>query len=186
MKIQGKMEYNGKVVIFTSDRDCSFWVNNEETRFEDESPVSTEDIVELLTFYGHELIKRRSKRQYKFRVWFWDDESRLILFDDNGDPVIRIEDGKICSASYDCICDKTFPMYGVSRVHSGMGKDNYQGFKSQVEASGIFDKGKKKRKMYGYDMIYLCKTCGNEWVLSSPGSFEMWGWEVKKRLEQRA
>ena len=43
------MEYNGKIVIFTSDKDCSFWVNSEDTRFEDGSPVSTEDIVELLT-----------------------------------------------------------------------------------------------------------------------------------------
>lgn len=182
MKIQGKMEYNGKVVIFTSDRDGSFWVNNEETRFEDGSPVSTEDIIELLTFYGHDLLRRRSKRQYKIRVWFWDDEHRLILFDDNGDPVIRIEDGKICSASYDCICDKTFPMYGGARV----GKDNFSEFKAKVEASGIFDKGKKKRKMYGYNMIYHCKTCGNEWVLSSPDSLAMWGWAVKKRLEQKA
>jgi len=182
MKIQGKMEYNGKAVIFTSDKDRSFWVNNEDTRFEDGSPVSTEDIVELLTFYGHDLQKRRSKRQYEFPIWFWDDKHRLILFDDNGDPVIRIEDGLIRSASYDCICDKTFPMYGGA----WMGKGAFDEFKVQVESSGIFDEGKKKRKMYGYEMIYRCKTCGNEWVLSSPGSFEMWGWEVKKRLEQRA
>ena len=184
MKIQGRMEYNGKIVIFTSDKDCSFWVNSEDTRFENGSPVSTEDIVELLTFYGHDLQKRRSIRQYKFPIWFWDDECKLILFDDNGDPVIRIEEGLIRSASYDCICDKTFPMYGG--IHSGMGKGAFDEFKAQVESSGIFDKGKKKRKMYGYDMIYCCKTCGNEWVLSSPGSFEMWGWAVKKRLEQRA
>lgn len=186
MNIQGKIEYNGKVVIFTSDRDLNFWVYDKEMRFEDGSPVSNEDIVELLTFYGHDFQKRRSKRQYKSRIWFWDDKNRLILFDDNGDPVIRIEDDLIRSASYDCICDKTFPMYGVVRVHSGIGKGAYSEFKAQVESSGIYDKGKKKRKMYGYNMIYRCKTCGNQWVLSSPGSFEMWGWEVKKRLEQRA
>ncbi len=180
--IEGKIEYNGKVMVYSTDRDGSMWVNDEKTRFEDGSPVSIEDIVEMLTFYGHDLLKRRSKHQNIHYVRFWDDDDNYILFKDNGDPVIRIVDGRICSAAHDCICDKTFPMRGGAYLTRGA----YDGFKTKVENSGIFHKGKKRKKLYGYNMIYCCKTCGNEWVLSSPDSMNMCTWLVKRRMELRA
>lgn len=167
-------EYLRKRVLFSGDKDGNVWVNDKGTEFEDGSPVSIDDIIGILRCYGQEM-------PHKIKVWFWDDESNFILFDAKGEPVIKIEDGKIRSAAHDCICDKTFPM------HAGMlppGTDVRE-FMDKVEKSGIFDKGKKKRKLYGFRKLYRCETCGNEWILETDDLPGYSKWYVKSRMEQR-
>ena len=170
--LRAKLEYNGKVMFFPCDHDPQVYVNDPRRGFEDGSEVTTQDVVELLAFCGRN----------KTSVHFIDDNGNEILFDGNGDPIIKVEDGKIVSAAHDCICDKTFPMHGGLR--SG-GKETYDKFKAEVERSGIFTEGRKIRKLVGKEIEYTCKTCGNVWTLSDgsyPGSF-LWG--VKSRLNGR-
>lgn len=172
---KAELEYNGKVMIFPCDRDPQIFVNIPDRQFEDGEKVTAQDVLELLTFYGHDIIRKPRDRKYKERVYFYDDDNNLILFDSNGDPIVRVEDGKIHSASYDCICDKTFPMSG--------NKQDPDMFREEVESSGLFTKGKKKRKLYGCETDYTCKTCGNIWTLEQDTVSVSWA--VKSRYEQR-
>lgn len=180
--LRAKLEYNGKIISFPCDRDPQIHVNDLRREFEDGSEVSTRDVVELLHFYGHDIIKTEKDRLYKNRVYFVDDDNNNILFDHNGDPIIRIVDGKICSAAHDCICDKTFPMKGGLKTGD---KKAYDKFKAEVESSGIFDKGKKVRKLFGKEIEYTCKTCGNVWTLEDNTASGSYLWAVKSRLSGR-
>ena len=172
--LRAKLEYNGKIVYFPCDHDPQVFVNSPDRQFEDGSEVTARDVVELLTFYGH--------GDRKNPIHFLDDANNEILFDDNGDPVIRVADGKICSAAHDCICDKTFPMRGGLRQGD---KEAYDKFRSEVESSGIFNGGKKIRKLFGYEMQYTCKTCGNVWTLEDNTASGSFLWAVKSRLSGR-
>lgn len=180
-KIRVRMEYGGKVMLLPSDKDPNVWVNSPDIIFEDGSPASVSDVVEMLGYYGRDIIDPKGSHWKDCRIWFYDDENDLILFDTNGDPIIRMEDGKIRSAAHDCICDRTFPMhFGMRRG----GASEYEKFKREVDDSGIFNSYERliKKKTY---VRYGCKTCGKIWTLKCPDQTGFFTWHVDERLGQR-
>lgn len=174
-------KWKDKALILPADKDQTVEVNSGGIHFEGEDhDADLSQIVEFLSYYGRDLMKPLKQRDLKFKICFLDGVERSgnrILFDKNGEPVIRVEDGKILSAAHDCICDRTFPE-GSGARHPLSGHD---ALKDEIENSGIFGKGKVKRRLYGKDILYKCLTCGKTWTLGDKDISGIYIWRCEDR-----
>ena len=162
-----RTEFNGKTLILPSDPDRIVFVNNQNNRWEDGTSITVDEMVSFLVFYGQDLLKPRSERHFSYRIWFVDGQGTAygdsILFNEQGEPVLKIEDGIIKSNHVKCGCETRFP----SPANLGIRTSNdYDWFREQIEDSGQFDKC--KRKLFSSKERYQCRACKSIWILGKP------------------
>lgn len=112
--------YNGRTLIMPSDTDHIVFVNNSDIKWDDGSSVTTDDMVSFLKIYGQDQLKPKEERQFRYKIWFVDGQGASygdsILFNENGEPVLKIENGIIRSSRIKCGCETRFPAAGLSAV----------------------------------------------------------------------
>lgn len=176
--IKTKVEYDGKTIIFSKDIDGFCWINDESTVFEDGSPVTTEDLMEFLNYYGKDMIKPRNQRTIKEDLVFFDGNEAVgnggygdaIRIDPNGVPLVKIEDGKIISAYVMCSCEKKF-QYGQNSMVSVKSKAEHDAFRHSLVESGEFIEIREGKPYHegliwtfkGISYQYKCTRCGAVW-----------------------
>ena len=170
-----KAEVNGKTMILPSDPDRVVFVNNKNNRWEDGTSVTAEEMVSFLKLYGQDICKPRGERQFAYRICFVDGQGTSygdsILFNEKGEPLLRIEEGIIKSDHDKCGCETRFP----APANLGMRTTNdYDWFKEQVEDSGQFDRCKKR--LFSSKERYICRACKTVWILGRPDNLGCYLW----------
>ncbi len=160
-------EFNGRKVIMHSDPDRLVFINRNRITWEDGVPLTVEEIVEYLKFYGRK-VRAFSPEEKKLVVCFLDEQEKYwngyglgIEFDENGDPKYKIEDGKIYSSRIPCICEEI----GSNQVDV-LTKNDYDAFKERIVKDGVYtllDKTYDMRKTPFYQ--YKCNRCGDIWLM---------------------
>lgn len=175
-----RVEYDGKTIVFSKDIDGLCWINDESTVFEDGSPVTVEDLMEFLRYYGNDMIKPRDQRTIKEDLVFFDGNDDVgnggygdaIRFAPDGVPLVKIVDGKIISAYVMCICEQRY-QYGQASLISVRSKEEHDAFRHRLTDSGEFieiREGKPYhegliRTFKGISYQYKCTRCGAVWDL---------------------
>lgn len=170
-----KAEFHGKTLIMPSDTDRIVFVNNGNNRWEDGASVTAGEMVSFLRFYGQDLLKPRGERQFPYTICFVDGQGTSygdsILFNAEGEPLLKIEDGVIKSNHVKCGCETRFP----SPAHLGMRTANdYDWFREQLEDSGQFDRS--KHRLFSSKECYICRACRTVWILGKPDNQGCYLW----------
>lgn len=168
--IKTRVEYNGKVILFFADIDGICWINDDSTVFEDGSPVTTEDLMEFLRYYGKNMVTPKNL------VFFDDNRERgsygdAIRIDKDGNPLVTIKDGKIISSYLMCSCEENY-QYGKGNFHV-RSQEEFDAKRKQLVSSGDFieiRQGKPAkegiiRTIKGVPYLYKCTKCGAVWDL---------------------
>lgn len=167
--------YNGRTLIMPSDTDRIVFVNNKNIKWDDGSSVTTDEMVSFLKIYGQDQLKPRKERQFRYKIWFVDGQGSSygdsILFHENGEPVLKIENGIIRSSRIKCGCETRFPAAANLGMRTA---GDYEWFREQVEDSGQFDKCRKN--IYAPNERYICRACRTVWILGKPDSHGCYLW----------
>lgn len=170
--IKTRVEYNGKVILFFADIDGICWINDDSTVFEDGSPVTTEDLMEFLRYYGKNMVTPKN-------LWFFDGNPERgngsygdsIRIDKDGNPLVTVKDGKIISTYVMCSCEEKY-QYGKNGLIV-RSQEEYDAKRKQLVSSGDFieiRQGKPAkegifRTTKGVSYLYKCTKCGAVWDL---------------------
>ena len=168
--IKTRVEYNGKVILFFADIDGICWINDDATIFEDGRPVTTEDLMEFLRYYGKNMVNPKGL------VFFDDNRERgsygdAIRIDKDGNPLVTIKDGKIISTYVMCSCEEKY-QYGKNNL-TARSQEEYDEKRKQLVSSGDFfeiRQGKPAKEgifgiKKGVNYLYKCTKCGAVWDL---------------------
>lgn len=177
--IKKRIEYNGKVILFFADIDGFCWINDDSTVFEDGTPVTTEDLMEFLRFYGKDAVKPIEQRTIKDLPIFFDGNEEFgnggygdtIRIDKDGNPLVTIKDGKIISSYVMCSCEEQF-QYGNGGFHARSQEEFDAKIKTLTDSGDFIEirKGKPRkegifRTYKGETYLFKCTKCGAVWNL---------------------
>ncbi|MBP5493037.1 MAG: hypothetical protein J6Y08_09350 [Clostridiales bacterium] len=173
--------YKGKRVILHSDPDQFVWINSNGVCWEgeEETPFTLEEKIEFLRDFGKNYLTPIPGGAVPSHVSFLDGQDKYryyggyglsILFDENKEPLYRIEDGKILSTQIICICEEKYA--GTYRLRS---KAEYDACRAGLVASGVFTElpprtikqGLFHRCEYKF-YEYKCNYCGHLWSFPKP------------------
>ena len=180
--IKTRVEYNGKVILFFADIDGICWINDDATVFEDGSPVTTEDLMEFLRYYGKNMVNPKNL------VFFDGNPERgngsygdAIRTDKDGNPLVTIKDGKIISTYVMCSCEEKY-QYGKNKL-TVRSQEEYDAKRKQLVSSGDFieiRQGKPSKE----GIIRSIKGVIN-WCLSMPFRLHRGYIHLRSRLKRR-
>ena len=178
--IRTEVGYNGKTIIFFKDIDGFCWINDESTVFEDGSPVTAEDLMEFLRYYGKDMVRPRDQRTIKDDLVFFDGNEAVgnggygdaIRIAPDGEPLVKIEGGKILSSYEMCSCEQKY-QYGQSGLIRVRSKEEHDEFRRSLTDSGEFIEIRQGtparegliRTVKGVTWQYKCTRCGAVWDL---------------------
>lgn len=164
-----RTNYYGTPVILHSDPDRLVFINRDSICYENGVPFSLEEKIEFLKYCG------KNKRS---DIGFMDGQERYhggyglcIEFDGNGDPKIKIEDGKILSTRVICVCEERLGTNFLLNT-----KEKYDSFREELVSSGIFSfvGTVKNDQFYKFPenrqrlYEYKCNLCGEIYQLPAP------------------
>lgn len=168
--------WGSRTLILLSDTDLVVFVNNKSNRWEDGTVPTAEEMLEFLRFYGKDMLKEKNERLFRYSSTFVDgidSYGNCILFDDNGNPLAKIEDGVIKSTAKKCGCETRFPALAGSVLRT---TNDYDSYKNRIEESGQFNK--LKAKCFSSKQIYECRACKRQWILGKPDNTGSYLWKM--------
>ena len=162
------VDYNGRKITLHSDPDRVIFINKDKITWDTGIPFTTEEIVEYLKYYGKKNLTGFPKRWSPDDVSFMDGQSQYydgygltIEFDENGEPLIRIEDGKIYSTHVVCTCEQT--AYEGAHVST---REKYDSYRERLVERELFTLLDEKAVLAGKSYYqYKCTTCGDIYIL---------------------
>lgn len=93
--------YKCRRLLLSSDTDRIVFVNNTSNRWADGTPLSVEDMIGFLEYYGRDQRKPHDQRVFRSSIGFVDGEGtdygHAVRFDDEGRPLVEVVDGRICA-----------------------------------------------------------------------------------------
>ena len=161
-------DFNGRKVIMHSDPDRIVFINHGGLTWEDGTPFTTDEIIEFMRYY-HKIHSTPSP----LNVGFMDGQEEYcggyglsIEFDSDGEPMCRIEDGKVLSGRQMCDCEKI----GNKFVSVASDKE-FEDFKKNLVDSGTFTRlaGTYKPTRLPYHQ-FKCNKCGEIWLIDTDRS----------------
>lgn len=163
--------YNGRKIIFGFDRDFVF-INC--VSYEDGSDVPCEDVIRCL--YDIHKADSRIAMVDGTGQYYFDQETHsfkedgngpvygnTIVFDAEGQPIVKVVDDIVYSAYIKCVCDENYPPAAF------IISDSLRKARKQVKDSGCFTPLRKKYLLFG-KYYCSCKTCGAVYSMS--------GWDL--------
>lgn len=161
------VDYNGRLVVLVCDPDQLVMVNKESIKWDGVTPLTVDEIVPFLKFYAREVRKPEDQRTIKYPVGFMDglpgEYGDSIVFDDNCDPIIKIEDGYIRSTRVICECEKLIMSHAYSATR-----------KAYKETTRLLNNCTfLERTSSLLENTYKCTICGEVWFRKKlfPGSY---------------
>ena len=98
-----KAFYRCRRLLLPSDTDRIVFVNNESNRWADGTPLSVDDMIGFLEYYGRDQRKPRDQRVFRSTIGFVDGEGmdygHAVRFDSEGRPLVEVVDGRICASA---------------------------------------------------------------------------------------
>ncbi len=151
------VDYNGRLVVLVSDPDQIVFVNGRSIKWDGVTPLTVDEIIPFLKFYGREVKKPKEQSTIQYPVAFVDGEGMHygedIRFDDNGDPIITVIDGCIKSTYIKCECEKLI----IANAYAGTMIEYYK-------FSHTLNRCPFLKKSSGFiTNTYKCKLCGDVW-----------------------
>ena len=157
------VEYDGKIVVLHSDPDRIIFLNHDNITWENGVPLSPEECVEYLRYYGKHGFTPVNKGLIYKDVGFFDCQKEYfhgyglnIEFKD-GEPQCKIEDGKILSTHIPCDCEKTYEYISLAD------RKKYDEFCDNLVKSGNYTYEGKQKDRVEYH-IFRCNKCGTQWL----------------------
>ena len=158
------IDYNGRKVILHSDPDKFVFVNHGNITWEDGTPLTVDETVEFLKYYGRNHITPPCGE-----VAFMDGQDEyyggyglVIDFDENGEPQYKIEDGKILSSQVLCDCERI----GAKHIRVAS-QEELEAFRANLVNSGTFTLLNEAYKVNNIPYYqYKCNKCGDIWLIA--------------------
>ena len=174
------LEINGRTLILPSDNDRIVFVNFEKNRWDDGTPATVDDMIRAMRILMQDAVRPIAERDRKYSVGFVDGVGeegygKGILCTEDGEPVIRVEDGKIRSAATECVCDTSYPQGKGVRT-----EPSYGWFKARLDGPSAFDHLKWKRRLK--QDRYQCRVCKRIWILGKPDPLGRYLWLKEETL----
>lgn len=157
------VDYDGKIVVLHSDPDRIIFLNHDNITWENGVPLSPEECVEYLRYYGKIGFTPINKGLVYKDVAFFDSQKQYfhgyglnIEFID-GEPQCKIEDGKIISSRIPCVCEQTYEYVSLDD------QEKYNAFCNNLVRSGnyTYEGTQKDRAEY---KVFMCNKCGKMWL----------------------
>ena len=180
------IDYKGRKVIMHSDPDRIIFINSNGLVWEDGTSFTADEIVDFMRYY-----RKTHSTPSPLNVGFMDGQEEYcsgyglsIEFDGNGEPLCRIEDGKVLSGREMCECEKIG--YKYIRVASD---EEFKTFQKEIVNNGTFTLLKETYKLTRVTYRqFKCNKCGEIWLLDTDRSSLYAGNLIrmtrKKHLEQ--
>ena len=94
-----RVYYKCRLLLLSSDPDRIVFVNNPSHCWADGTPLSTEDMLGFLEYYGRDQRKPPDERVIRYSIGFVDGEGfdygNGVWFDEEGRPLVEVVDGRI-------------------------------------------------------------------------------------------